>query len=148
MKLADHVRMPTVAAVMTPFPYTVNAGDPVAKVERLMAEHQIRHVPVLDGEKLVGLISERDLHHQVHSSLPKQDKARIHARAIMLPDPYTVEITASLADVVGEMATLQIGCAIVLRHGRLAGIFSCTDACRVLEEVLHERFPDGNPDAA
>jgi acetoin utilization protein AcuB len=148
VKLADHTRMPTVAAVMTPFPYSVHVDDPVGEVERLMSEHGIRHIPVLDGEQLVGLISERDLHHRVHPSLPARDKARIHARAVMLGNPYSVEITASLADVVADMATQQIGCAVVLRHGRLAGIFSTVDACRILEEILRERFSDGNPDAA
>lgn len=148
MKLADHTRMPTVAAVMTPFPYSVQVGDAVGEVERLMAEHQIRHIPVLDGERVVGLISERDLHHQVHPSLPARDKARIHARAVMVGSPYTVEISAPLADVVAEMATAHIGCAIVTRHERLAGIFSTIDACRILEEILRERFSDGHPDAA
>jgi len=141
--------MPVVAEVMTTFPYSVHPDDPVDGVERLMNEHLIRHVPVQVEGKVIGLISERDLHHLVHGALPRTDKQRILARAVMLRDPFVVDISASLAAVLEEMAHRHIGCAIVLRHGKLAGIFSTTDACRVLAAVLRDRFPEGDPgDAA
>jgi len=147
MRLADHLHMPVMTAVMTTFPYSVSPDDPVDAVERLMEEHAIRHIPVQVDGKVVGLISERDLHHRGHGPLPLRDRRR--ASAVMLRDPFVVEINTSLAEVLEEMARRHIGCAIVLRHGKLAGIFSSTDACRVLAAVLRDRFPEGGPgDAA
>ena len=48
-------------AVMTPFPYSVELDDPIAKARGLMDEHRIRHLPVKDGCELVGLLTDRDL---------------------------------------------------------------------------------------
>ena len=43
-------RMPTIKAVMTPVPYTVDVGAPVTTARALMQEHQISHLPVtLEG---------------------------------------------------------------------------------------------------
>jgi acetoin utilization protein AcuB len=145
--LRDYRRMPPVAAAMTPFPYHVQADDPISEVERLMEEHGIRHVPVQDGGRVIGMISDRDLHHLVNPALPGRDRERIRARDILIPDPYVVEMSAALHDVVAEMARRQIGSAVVVRHGRLAGILSASDVCRVLAEILRQRFPEGD-DAA
>ena len=61
MELSKHSRMPAVGAAMTPFPHFVRADDPIEQVEKLIAEHGIRHIPVQDDTGVVGLVSERDL---------------------------------------------------------------------------------------
>ena len=147
MDLRNYRHMPPVAAAMTPFPYHVEANDPISEVERLMEEHRIRHVPVQDGGQVVGIISERDLHHLVNPALPRRDRERIRARDVLVADPYVVEMSAPLDGVLEQMSRRQIGSALVVRHGRLAGILSATDACRMLAEVLRQRFPGGD-DAA
>jgi CBS domain-containing protein len=50
--------------------------------------------------------------------------------------------------VVAEMAARHIGSAIVLRHGRLVGVFTAVDACRLLAEFLRDRFRPGEPEGA
>jgi acetoin utilization protein AcuB len=147
MDLRDYRHMPPVSAAMTPFPYHVQADASIAEVERLMEEHGIRHVPVEDEGRVVGIISARDLQHLVNPALPRRDHARIRARDILVRDPYVVEMTTPLDEVVAEMSRRQIGSAIVVRHERLAGILSVTDVCRVLAEILRHRFSDGD-DAA
>lgn len=147
MDLRDYRHMPPVSAAMTPFPYHVRVDDPVSEVERLMKQHGIRHVPVQDGGRVIGIISERDLEHLVNPALPARDRERIRARDVLVPDPYLVEMGAPLDEVVAEMARRQIGSAIVVRHQRLAGILSVADVCRVLSEILRQRFPRGD-DAA
>lgn len=135
---------PRVGSVMTPFPYFVSSRDCVEDVETLMRDHGIRHVPVQDAGKVVGIVSERDLHHLVNPSLPAVDKARIRVRAIQLADPYVVETDTPLSQVTREMAERRIGSAIVVRHGKLAGILSVTDVCRVLADLLDGIYgPDG-----
>jgi len=147
MRLADFDRMPAVGVAMTPFPYAVGPDASVLEGEQLMEEHAIRHVPVQEDGQVLGIVSERDLHHLVHQALPKADKRRLRIRHLALPDPYAVEMNTPLAEVAAEMASRHIGSAIVLRHGRLAGVFSAVDACRLLAEFLEDRFNPGNAPA-
>ena len=147
MDLRNYRHMPPVSAAMTPFPYHVQAHDPISEVERLMEEHGIRHIPVQDGGRVVGIISERDLHQLVNPALPHRDRERIRARDVLVADPFVVEMSARLDDVLEQMSQRQIGSALVVRQGRLAGILSATDACRMLAEVLRQRFSGGD-DAA
>ena len=147
MHLSDYERMPSVGAAMTPFPYSVGPDASVLEVEQLMSQHRIRHVPVQQDGRVLGVVSERELHHLVHAALPEADKARLRIRNLLRQEPYAVEMTTPLDEVAGEMARRHIGSAAVLRHGKLAGIFSTVDACRLLAEFLRDRFPDG-PEAA
>jgi acetoin utilization protein AcuB len=114
-------KMPPVGAAMTPFPYFVQESDPVEVAERLMAAHAIRHIPVLRDGRVVGIVSARAPH-------------------VVVPDPYVVEIQTPLDEVVATMAERRIGSAVVVKRGKLAGILSVTDVCRVLAEILRERF--------
>jgi acetoin utilization protein AcuB len=147
MHLADYERMPTVGAAMTPFPYAVGPDASVLDVERLMQAHRIRHVPVQEDGRVLGVVSERDLHHLVHQALPDADKSRLRIRHLLRQPPYVIEMTTPLDEVAAEMAERHIGSAVVLRHGKLAGIFSTVDACRLLSDFLRDRFPEG-PEAA
>ena len=147
VELHDYDRMPPVAVAMTPFPHAVQVRDPVVRVEALFRDHEIRHIPVLDGDDVVGVISQRDVYHLVNPALPRVDKARIRARDILTPNPYVVELNAPLGEVVAEMGGRRLGCAIVVKDGKLAGILSVTDVCRILAEVLEVRFGGGG-DAA
>ena len=64
MNTADQPRVhqfPTVRECMSPSPVTVNGNRPLALAQSLMREHGIRHLPVLEGGKVVGLLSERDV---------------------------------------------------------------------------------------
>jgi acetoin utilization protein AcuB len=141
MDFRKHKKMPKVGAVMTPFPYSARPTDNVEKVERLMHEHEIRHIPVQDDGRVVGIVSERDLHALANPTHPKVDKGRIRVRDVALPNPYVVEIDMPLDQVVTSMAENRIGSAIVVKQGKLVGILSVTDICRVLAELLEERFP-------
>jgi acetoin utilization protein AcuB len=144
-----YTKMPSVGAVMTSFPYFVNSDDTLPKIERLMDDHNIRHVPVLKKRRVVGIVSERDLHHFIKRSAPAEEKARIQAGDVMVADPYVVQFSAPLNEVVAEMAKRHVGSAIVVRRGSLAGILSGIDVCRILAEYLEWRFSSrGGDDAA
>lgn len=148
MDLRDYDRMPMVGMAMTPFPHFVAPETPVTELERLIREHAIRHIPVQDKGRVVGIVSERDLRRLVNPSLPRVDKGRIKARDVMVSRVYVVETSTPLAQVLAEMAERRIGSTVVVRNGKLAGIFSVTDACRILARELVARFPKGPNDAA
>jgi acetoin utilization protein AcuB len=147
--MKKYKKIPYVGSVMTPFPYFVDTDDEVAEVERLMDEHHIRHVPVQQDGRVVGIVSRQDLYHSGDRVLPNTDKARIRAREIMVANPYIVAFETPLNKVALEMAKRGIGSAIVLHHRKLAGILSATDICRILAEILESEFsPSTGNDAA
>lgn len=141
-------KMPSVGAVMTSFPYAVDVGERVVKIETMMDEHRIRHLPVQQDGRVVGVVSERDLHHRIDRGAPAEEKARLSARDVMVSDPYVVSFNTPLNEVAAQMALRHIGSAIVVRRGRLAGILSAIDVCRIFAEYLEATFPDGRGNAA
>jgi acetoin utilization protein AcuB len=141
-------KMPIVGAVMTSFPHFVETEDSVLVLEKMMDEHQIRHLPVQQKGKLVGIVSERDLHHRIKRSASAQEKSGLKARDIMIDEPYVVAFNTPLNEVSAQMAARHIGSAIVVRRGKLAGILSASDICRIFAEYLDARFPSGNGNQA
>jgi len=147
--MKKYKKIPQVGSVMTPFPYSVDTDAEVAEVERLMDEHDIRHIPVQQEGRVVGIVSERDLYHLIDRLLPKTDETRLRARDIMVDDPYIVSFDTPLNEVALEMAKRRTGSAIILHHEKLAGILSATDICRILAEILDSEFlPRTGDDAA
>lgn len=136
-------KMPSVGAVMTSFPYSVDIEERVARIETMMDEHAIRHVPVQRNGKVVGVVSERDLHHRLDRGAAAGEKARLSARDVMVSDPYVVSFNTPLNEVTAQMALRHIGSAIVVRRGKLAGILSAVDVCRIFAEYLEAMFPVG-----
>ena len=146
--MKKYKKIPYVGSVMTPFPHFVDTDDPVTEVERLMSEHGIRHIPVQQDGRVVGIVSQPDLYHLLGRFVPETDKGRIRARDIMLDEPYIVAFDTPLNEVALEMAKRHTGSAIVLHHEKLAGILSATDICRILAEILESEFSSPGDDAA
>lgn len=126
-------RKPTLAAVMTPFPYAVDVDAPIADAAALMARHDIHHLPVTRGTALTGVISARDM--------ADRDTREWLVRDVFQPDPYVVDLAEALEDVLANMATRRIGSALVTRHGKLAGIITHVDVCRSFAVLIREYFP-------
>jgi len=139
-------KIPVVGAGMTSFPYFVEADETVLAVEKMMDAHDIRHLPVQQNGKLVGIVSERDLHHRVARSASVEAKQQLKARDVMVAEPYVVGFSTPLNEVVAAMAQRHIGSAIVVRRGKLAGILSAIDVCRIFAEYLASHFPNSGGD--
>jgi acetoin utilization protein AcuB len=142
--MRKYKKMPSVGSVMTPFPFFADAAEPVAKIERLMRKHKIRHVPVQRDGEVIGIVSERDLHHWRSQAAPERDKTVLLAADAMVPNPYVVAFDTPLSEVASEMNRRRIGSALVVRQGKLAGILSVMDICRILANVLDAEFPVKN----
>lgn len=120
---------------MTPVPHTIGHDIPVKKAIEIMHEFKIRHLPVQDAGKLVGVLSDRDLKLVTSFGADKDLKVE----EVMIPDPYAVEPGSELSRVVREMAKHKYGCAIVQKGaGRATGIFTANDALRILGDLLEE----------
>ena len=149
MDLWKGERRPTIKLVMTPFPHSVDIDDPVTRAEEIMREHDVRHVPVEEGGKLVGVATHRDTVRLVNPALDEHSRQRIRVRQVYTPNPYVVDLHAPLDRVLLEMAERHIGSALVVRKDKLVGIFTVTDACRVLARLVRLQFnPSGGDNAA
>jgi acetoin utilization protein AcuB len=124
----------TVRAFMTAGPHTIGVEQSLVTAHELMRRHRIRHLPVLHGGKLVGIVTERDL--QVVEGLPGVDPARVTVEQAMTPTPYTITPDTSLEWVVLEMAEHKYGSTVVVEDGRVVGVFTTVDALRALEDLL------------
>jgi len=130
--------IPTIQKYMTTAPHTIGREQPMALAHRLMREHHIRHLPVLHEARIVGLISDRDLN--LIETLRDVDPKVVTVEDAMTPSPYVVEPDTALDDVVSTMAEKKYGCAVVVQHHQVVGIFTTVDACRAFAELLHTRL--------
>jgi len=123
---------------MTHSPLSIGQEQTLAHAHRLMREHTIRHLPVLHGGKLVGLISDRDLH--LIETLRDVDPENVLVEEAMTTSVYSVSPQAHLDAVVGQMAEQKYGCAVVMDQGRVVGMFTTIDAMRALAELVGMRL--------
>jgi acetoin utilization protein AcuB len=141
--------IPAVKSVMTPFPYSIDISAPVSEAVQFMRRAKIRHLPVTENGDLKGAVSDRDIKLMLGPDFayPRADELRV--RDAMAVDSYVVDLATPLDVVLDHMATHRLGSVVVTRKGKLAGIFTSTDACRAFAEFLVKQFrsPDEN-DAA
>jgi acetoin utilization protein AcuB len=124
--------MPTISRYMVRQPWTIRNSAPADEGRRIMKEHGIRHLPVLDGGQLVGVVSERDL--RLAELASPED---VVIEDLMSPDVHTVRSEASVDEVVELMAERRIGSVVVTNpRGGIEGIFTTIDALEILAAVL------------
>lgn len=126
-----------ISDIMTSLPTSVTVNDSVRNAKRVMAELQIRHLPVVDAENsLVGIVTDRDIKmHQAISGDPTFHETAVVA-SVLKANPYAVPPATPARDVVRYMVDNHIGSALIVEDGKLLGIFTAMDACRVLAECL------------
>lgn len=132
------LRAPAIAAFMTSSPHSIGRDQSLAAAHRLMREHRIRHLPVLEGGRLVGILSDRDLH--LAETLKDVDAERVPVEDAMTPTPYAVSPSTPLGEVAREMAEQKIGSAVVMEGRTVVGVFTVIDALRALA-----LYADGEP---
>ncbi len=140
-------RIPSVKAVMTPFPWFIQVEDRLSRALQVMAEHEIRHLPVTREGRLVGVVSERDIQ-LVESGTDPREREALRVRDACVLDAYVVDVREPLDGVLLEMARRHIGSTLVVKNGKLAGILTVTDACRAFGEFLRAMFPRGDGNEA
>lgn len=142
-------RIPPIKSVMTPFPYSVDVTASVDAAQQFLREHRIRHLPVTRDGELVGIVSDRDLKLVLGPDFAYPDGQKVHVGDAMVSPAYAVDLEAPLDEVLAHMAANHLGAAIVTRKGKLAGVFTGTDACHHFADFLREQFRrSGGDDAA
>jgi acetoin utilization protein AcuB len=134
-KKRPHVHEP-IDKYMTPAPHTIGKDQTLAKAHELMREYRIRHLPVLEGGKLIGILSDRDL--KLVETLKDVDPRTVLVSEAMTEEPYCVAPLASLESVVREMAQKKYGSAVVMEGERVHGIFTAIDGLQALAWILDQ----------
>ncbi len=135
-----------VSDLMTKQVVTLNLHSDLELAEGLMAIMRIRHLPVVSGERLVGLVTHRDLLRASLSCLAGHDpesedslKVSVAVGEIMTARVATARADDDLRQAIGRMRNHKFGCLpVVDDEGKLVGIVTEADFLR-LTEVLLER---------
>jgi len=129
-------RNPQVIAFMTPFPHSIDVDAPLEDAHRLMRGRRFRHLPVISGGEIVGVLTDRDIKLVLGPDFGSPDERELRVRDAYVERPCVVPASTPVAKVARVMAQNRIGSAIVTKHGKLVGIFTVTDACRALAEII------------
>jgi acetoin utilization protein AcuB len=124
----------TIADRMTKTPHLIGAEQSMKTAHDLMRVHEIRHLPVLHGGKLVGLLSLRDLH--LVETLRDVEPETVRVEEAMTQDVYAVEPKTPLKQVLREMVSRKLGSAVVVEGTKVVGVFTTIDALELLAELL------------
>ncbi len=104
---------------------TVDRLTSVVDAARLMSERQIGAVPVLDGDRLAGIFTERDVMARVVAG--ERDPRATPVAEVMSTNLVVADIRESCETCLGRMQQARTRHLIVLEQGRLAGILSLRD---------------------
>lgn len=122
---------------------TVRVAEPIRGAWDLVEEMGLRRFPVLEGDRLVGIITDRDLRNATVSSVVLTEKKyhdflldTVKVDNIMTPDPATVSPDAPLEEAARLILDMKVGGLPVVEQGKLVGIITETDLLRTLIELL------------
>ena len=123
---------------MTHAPWTISRSGTLAEARRMMFDHDIRHLPVLEAGKLVGVVSQRDIF--LVESLPGVASDTVKVDAAMAPEPFQVSSDASVLEVIDQMIDRKLGSVLICEGDEVIGVFTTIDAMRLLAEGLRGQF--------
>ena len=138
----------SIDAIMSTNLITLPPSATLAEARALMQKNRIHHIPVMEGEQLVGLITLTNVLAATDSFL-RDDNSRIHANEIgirdaMVTDVATVDVNASLRHAALFLEKHKIGCLPVLDDEKLVGIITDTDFVAVAINLL-EQLEESEP---
>jgi acetoin utilization protein AcuB len=125
-------------------PVVTHPRDSIDRARALCEEHRINQLPVVSGEQLVGIITDRDLR-DAFPSIAEQERdplrahhetATTHVEEVMTRDLLTVNETDSIHQAASLMQKERINALPVLHEGRLVGILTRNDLLRALLALL------------
>jgi CBS-domain-containing membrane protein len=142
--------MQTVSEVMTRDVQSISPEESVRRAAQLMDEFNVGSIPVCDGNKLVGMITDRDI--TIRSTAAGQAPEKTRVGDVMSTDVRTCYSTQTVDEVLGQMGDVQIRRVPVVDQAShtLVGIVSLGDMAtkhsagidQALEEISSPSEPD------
>lgn len=130
--------IPSIQKYMTTAPHSIGSDQTVATATLMMHEHRIRHLPVLRGGHLLGMLTDRDI--KLIETFRDVDPTQVSVEEAMTEQPYSVSPDAPLDEVVETMAAHKYGSAVIMQNQKVVGIFTTVDACQALAQLLRTRL--------
>jgi acetoin utilization protein AcuB len=130
--------IPTVQKYMSVLPHTIGFDQTLQKARDMMSEYKIRHLPVLNGGKLIGIITDRDI--RLVLGLRGADPEKMTVLEAYTPEPYITSPQAKLNEVVSHLAEKKYGSVLVVDNGKLVGIITEVDIYKALADLLETRL--------
>ncbi len=134
-----------VADYMTPNPVTISPSNSLRTAMQMMESGGFRRLPVVEGGKLVGIITDRDIRLAVNSPLVLRDKwydsyllDHVGVEACMTPDPVTVSPSTPLVEAARILRERKFSGLPVIDGSRVVGIITVTDMLGCLINLLEE----------
>jgi CBS domain-containing membrane protein len=131
-----------VREIMMSSPVTLKPDDTLDLANDIISLGRIRHIPVVEDGKLIGIISERDLIGAAASrifGLKQKSKSAllksVPIKDIMRKHVVTMAPDTPIKDAAHLMADKKIGCVPVLSEGALVGLVTTTDVLRYVERL-------------
>ena len=121
--------MPPVARYMTTHPYAIGPHEKLSSARRLMRIRGIHHLPVMQNDELIGVISDRDLS-------PLLSLRDVTVGDTMSTPVVKVESQTPLDQVIDAMEHDRCGSVVVVGPPGVIGIFTVTDALRAFADIL------------
>lgn len=134
MLVRDILRSPAV---------TVSPDTTLADAYRTMQEKSIRHLPVVDGTRLVGVVTDRDLRLATSALAPTPFPPGSKVSEVMCGTPLTADLADPVEDAARTMRERKIGCLPIVDDGRLVGIITGLDLLDALIRMTGVDKPSG-----
>jgi len=133
-----------ISKIMSTNLVTVHHGDPVSKVRQLATEHGVHHIPVINGDQLVGIISWSDILRVSFGDTFNADQRAVDAtldhtftiEQLMQKNPITLNETATVRDAAEILALGEFHSVPVVHGTKLVGIVTSTDLIKYLLEQM------------
>lgn len=123
------------ASAMTRNVICLDPSDMLEDAAALMAEWHIRHLPVVQGGQLLGVVTDRDVLSHQHGAAGSRRIAPLPVREVMSPAPMTCRPSSTISYVAGLMIDHKIDCVPVTDvDGRLVGLVTTTDLLQLLRD--------------
>lgn len=141
--------MPTLTEVMTPFPQLVDETTAISDAMSLMEKNNYHHLPVVKNHEVVGLLSTADIKLAQMPGHRATEFTELTVGDICRRRVYLVDLHTRLDEVLDCLNEQTWDAAVVLKEGRLAGIFTTHDACRAFSAWLQKEYlPENDPSVA
>ena len=137
------MNLPRLSDIMTRDPVSVSPSDTLRVVLERMRQRNCRRLPVVEGGKLVGIVSDRDVRLALNSPFILRERRedetlleRVVVAECMTPDPVTLPPDASVLDAARLIHERKFGGIPIVDAGKLIGIVTETDLLACFIELL------------
>jgi CBS domain-containing protein len=134
------IRKAPVSMIMTEHVITLKKTDSLEKAEKLFKRHKIRHIPVVDDDAIIGMLSYSDLLRLSFADVTNEDENIVNVMVynmfkidqVMKRNLVTVSSSKSIKEVAEILATNEFHALPVVDNNKLSGIVTTTDLIKYL----------------